>query len=228
MKTKQLLFARNGQVWMETLLYTVVTLAILGTVLSFALPRLHMGQERARIAEQLTTLRALDNLISDLNTQPPGSSRSIAISVKQGTLSFDAGADSISWTMPNLKLEYSEQGVEVRDGHIAVLTTKEGVTHTVKLTVNYAALGINATLDGKETYGELSSAPTPYRLSFTTLQDVTSQGKVVRKISIQGIPGAITLPPVCGNGRVEGNEPCDLGVGNGACPNKCSSLCTPN
>lgn len=42
----------------------------------------------------------------------------------------------------------------------------------------------------------------------------------------------LSPPPVCGNGKVEGSEQCDLGttgaIKNGACPRTCSDSCTTN
>ena len=162
---------KQGQVWMETLLYTVVGLAIMGTVLSFAIPKLEQNKERAIIAEQISTLKTLDALVLDLANAPAGNTRVYSVSIDKGALTIDGSKDTISFSIPEIGLKYSEEGVSVKDGRVSVLTSSVGKKkYKIDLSTYYEVSGINITTDRQDRIMEFTPAPTPYTLQIAREQ----------------------------------------------------------
>ncbi len=164
---------RQGQVWMETLLYTVVGLAIIGTVLSFALPKLEQNKERASIAEQISTLKILDALVLELANAPAGNTRIYSVSIDKGIMTIDGSKDTISFSIPEVGAKYSEEGVSLNDGRVSVLTSAAGKKkYNVDLTTSYDTLGIDITADEQDRIIEFTPAPTPYTLQIAREQSL--------------------------------------------------------
>ncbi len=175
---------KQGQVWMETLLYTVVGLAIIGAVLSFALPKLEQNKERAIIAEQISTLKTLDEIVLDLANAPAGNTRIYSVSIDKSALTIDGSKDTISFSIPEIGVEYSEEGVSVKDGRVSVLTISAGKKkYKIDLSTSYDSSGINITTNRQDSIMELTPAPTPYTLQIAREQSsyVNGSGKNVVK-----------------------------------------------
>ena len=160
-----------AQIWMETLLYTVVGLAIIGAVLSFAIPKLEQNKERAIISEQISTLKILDALVLDLANAPAGNTRIYSVSIDRGVLTIDGVKNAIYFSIPEIGVKYSEESVVVRDGRVSVLTSSAGKKkYTIDLSTSYDISGINLTVDGHDNTMELTPAPTPYTLQIAKEQ----------------------------------------------------------
>ena len=175
---------KKGQVWMETLLYTVVSIAILGVVLSFALPKLEQNKERALIAMHISTLKTLDALVLNLANAPAGNSRAYSLQLERGTFVIDGTANKLLFTIPEVGVKYSEVGVTIHDGSVSVLTSAAGKKkYTITLSTSYDSLGLDLVADQKDSALEFTQAPTPYTLQITREQrlrlDETSGKNVI-------------------------------------------------
>lgn len=156
--------ALAGQLWMESLLYTLIALGIIGTVIAFAAPKIRDAQEKAAIENGLDKLRTMDALISEVRTLPTDNARTLMLDIPRGTLTIDGMKDMVVLSIPEVRKPYSEGGIAVQDGRVNVLTTKTDKTYKVILTLSYQAEGINITMNAKERVQELTQAPTPYTL----------------------------------------------------------------
>lgn len=169
---------------METLLYTVVGLAIIGVVLSFAIPKLEQNKEKALIAAQISTLKGLDATILDVANNPVGSAKSYELSLERGTLVID-GVNNIITATLETSVRYSEPGVAVYDGRVSVLTTQTGKkSYRVVMSVPYRALGVDLMANRADKSLEFTQAPTPYVLRIDREQSAsidTASGKTILK-----------------------------------------------
>ena len=156
--------ARQGQVWMETMLYTLVALGIISAVIAFAAPKIREAQEKAVIERGLDRLRTMDALILEVGTLPTDNARTLTLDIPRGMLVIDGVKEEIVLSIPEVRKPYSEVGIVVQDGRVQVLTTKTDKTHTITLTISYQAQNINVTSNAKERVQELTQAPTPYTL----------------------------------------------------------------
>lgn len=157
---------------METLLYTVVGLAIISVVLSFAIPKLEQNKERALIVEQISTLKSLDVIILELANAPVGSAKTYHLSLNRGSLTIDGVGNTIATSL-DTSAQYSEPGAAVQDGRVSVLTTQIGKkSYRVTLSMSYNPSGINLTANHADTMLEFTQAPTPYLLQVRREQGV--------------------------------------------------------
>ena len=74
-----------GQIWIETVLYTLIAIVLIGTVLAFVTPKIKQAQDRAAIEQSIAVLDLFDEKIEAV-LQLQGNSRNIDITVKRGEL----------------------------------------------------------------------------------------------------------------------------------------------
>lgn len=150
---------KRGQVWVETVIYTLIGLSIIGIVLSAALPKINERQDAITIEQSIDALRAIDEKVSEVKVAV-GNRRIVDLDIKAGKLVIDSGNDEISWVLDS-SFEYSELGADVSLGALNV-TTVSGDPYEVELKLFYDLdIRFDSTTDGEKV---LSSAPTPYRL----------------------------------------------------------------
>lgn len=152
----------RGQVWIETVVYTLIGLALIGLVLALVTPKINEYRDKSLIEQTIVSLNVIDGKINEV-LQSPGNTRTVVLALKRGTLYVNASSDEIYFVLEESRSLYSESGVPVPYGKIIILSEEGKKTHTVRLTLPYT---INLTLaDGGEVK-KFSAAPTPYRFSF--------------------------------------------------------------
>ena len=133
-----MMYKKNrGQVWIETVLYTVIGLAIIALVLSFAYPKLRAAQENLLIEQSIATLNNLDKVINIVNERGPGNIKTYTLSIKRGRLIFDEKNEKISLEIKGIKTEYSEPGAPFSDGRVIVTTNKASKGYDITLSLSY-------------------------------------------------------------------------------------------
>ena len=149
----------KGQIWVETVIYTLIGLTIIGLVMAVALPKINEKKDEIVIEQSIEALGNIDDKIYDVVDGGVGNKRVIDLEVKVGTLVIDMDEDTISWVLDS-RLEYSEPGVAVPLGRINVTTTEAGPWE-VELKIGY---GVDLQFDGAN-FGtrQLDIAPTPYK-----------------------------------------------------------------
>lgn len=153
---------RKGQVWIETVLYTVIGLALIGLILAIAMPRINQSREKVVIDQTIESLSAFDRTVREVAELPVGNKRTIdAFTMKKGTLYINASGDSIIFYIDELSAPSSEVGVPIQEGRVTRLTTEDGGKYSVTLTLDYAGYA-NITARGNETLITLTAAAVPY------------------------------------------------------------------
>jgi len=150
---------KRGQVWVETVIYTLIGLTIIGLVLAAALPKINAKKDEIMIDQAIQALGNIDDKIYEVQ-RALGNRRTIDLNVGKGKLIIDMGGDKISWVMDS-SFKYSEPGVPIPIGSLNV-TTREADPWEVSLELNY---GVDIRFNNQTTgTKELDSAPTPYKL----------------------------------------------------------------
>jgi len=150
---------KSGQVWIETVIYTLIGLAIIGLVLAGALPKINAKKDEVMIGQSIEALGNIDSKIYEVS-RAPGNRRVVNLDIKKGALIINSADDTISWVLES-SFAYSEIGMTVPFGNMNVTTTEDG-EYKVELKVGYR-MDIrfdNNTLGEKQ----FDIAPTPYRL----------------------------------------------------------------
>jgi uncharacterized protein (UPF0333 family) len=156
-----LLKNRRGQIWIETVIYTLVALVMIGLVLSFARPKIQELQDKAIIDQSINMMKEIDDTISNLGNQ--GNKRIIEIGIKKGDLTLDEAGDLIFFGMESAS-EYSEIGKEINDGNVVMNTSKKGSVNFVNLTLDYSGV-YDLEIVGTENKKILPKASIPYKIS---------------------------------------------------------------
>ena len=148
---------KRGQVWVETVLYTLIGLVLIGLVLAFASPRISEAKDRLVVEQSINSLNAFDEKVNI----DPGNVRRIDFTIKRGALYIDPEKDLIRLEINDLSKPYSEPGVLINYGRVSGISETEQKFSKIALYLNYSKQ-FNITYNGKKTEMKFDSAATPY------------------------------------------------------------------
>jgi len=155
---------KKGQVWIETVIYTLIAFIMITAVLSFVRPKIQELQDKALIEQSIEMMGELDATISSLAKSSCGNKRSIELTIKKGTLKIDSINEKIIFSLESA-YEYSESGEDYKYGNILIHNKKIGKSNELKMTLEYNEYDI--IYDGENENKELSSSPTPHKIFIT-------------------------------------------------------------
>lgn len=160
---KQIFFSKNkkGQVWVETVVYTLIAFVMIGLVLAYAKPKIEEIQDKAIIEQSLGILGDIDNVLLAID-QCAGNTRLVKLNIKKGVLKIDGVSDEIIFEIEG-RHTYSEPGEDVNIGGIEVHTEKKGKLNIITLTNSYSDK-YNITYSGADELKLVSKAATPFNL----------------------------------------------------------------
>lgn len=171
---------KKAQVWIETVIYTLIALTIIGIVLSVVKPRIEESQDNAIIEQSIKVIKNIDSIILDIS-RAPGNQRIIELGVKKGSFNIDGAGDRIIFQIDS-RSEYSEPGREINDSSgITIYTEKLGRTNNVTLTKIYNEY-YDLRYDGEDKTKSITKSAASYRLLVTNKGE--NGGKTVIDIKI--------------------------------------------
>ncbi len=170
---------KKAQVWIETVIYTLIAFVMIGLVLSFAKPKIEEIQDSTILQQSTEMMKEIDSII--LTMGAAGNQRIIEIGIKKGDLKIDGQGDKIIFEMESQSV-YSEPGKEVNDGNIIVLTEEKSGYNLVTLTRDYGEDNYDLQVEGENKIKVISKASTSYKLSI--LNEGEIEGKTTLDISI--------------------------------------------
>ena len=150
---------KKGQVWVETVIYTLIGLVVIGILLAAAQPKIAEMKDKAIIEQTISSLNEVNSKIYEVQFAE-GNKRIVSLSVSKGNFYVDGANNQIGWIMDS-NYKYSEPGVVLPLGNMKVVTQK-GSPYSVRFFIEY---NLNLTSVGLDSVSNLSSSPTPYRLS---------------------------------------------------------------
>lgn len=153
---------KKGQVWIETVLYTLIGLALIGIALGFIMPKINEARDKALVEQAISSLNEVDSKVNEVIEKGTGNIRQTEFLMKRGELFINAQSNEIEFLLSGLSAPYSEPGVEINSGRIKILSEMGQKTSTVRLTVSYSA---NLTYAGADNDKKFSPASTAYKLS---------------------------------------------------------------
>lgn len=173
------LSGKRGQIWVETVIYTLIAFSVMGLVLAFVLPKIQETQDKGVIDQSISSLQTIDSTITTIGD--PGNVRVLNLNIKQGDMTIDPMNDRIYFTLDS-RYQYSEPGNVVSVGKVDADTEKKGDRYTVTLTLNYAG-EYNVTYDSSQNIKDLSSSSIPYKVSISN-DGKDSQGNTLVNIQV--------------------------------------------
>ncbi len=165
---------KKAQVWVETAIYTLIGLTIIAIVLSVATPQIEKAKERSIISQTEDALNILNNEIREVE-QTGGSVKIVNFKITKGKLEIRPSKDktniesNTTYSLENTKLEFSEEGQEIKVGELSFNTKKSGRSFDVSLTLPHEGLYI--TFNEKSKLKTLHASPTPYNIKIKNVGD---------------------------------------------------------
>jgi type II secretory pathway pseudopilin PulG len=157
---------KSAQVWVETVIYTLIGLAIIGVILALATPALSKNKDKLIIEQTMSIMNTLDQQIRDVSDSGPGNRRTSELSIKKGSMTINGLNNEIIYVLEKTELEYSEPGKEIPQGNIKILTEKTGnKEYNITLKLSYSSLDIDYLNNADKK--AFTPASIPYRLSLT-------------------------------------------------------------
>jgi len=169
--------SKKAQVWIETVIYTLIAFVMIGTVLSFVKPKIEEIQDKAIIEQTIGMLEQINTQILSIKGVS-GNKRLLDLEVKKGNLIIDGESDLIIFEIES-KHVYSEPGEDVNVGALMAHTEKKGKFNLVTITSDYNEY--NITYRERDVIKTINRATTPYKLS---IENKGENGRVVIDIDL--------------------------------------------
>jgi len=157
---------KGGQVWIETVIYTLIAFILIGMVLAFAKPKIEEMQDKAFIEQSIEVLKEIDDIVRDIKSGGEGNKRQIELGIKKGVLTIDGENDLFMFEIES-RYEYSEPEKEISDAGIIILTEKTGDIYQVTLTKLYEENDIK--FQEEDILKSISKSPTSYTIFISNL-----------------------------------------------------------
>ena len=134
------IYRKQGQVWVESVLYTLVGLTLIGLTLAIVYPKISESRDRAVVEQSIEVLNVLDTKINEVLLRGEGNVRSIPeLTLRRGELRIDADKNLLSLTIRGLKKPYSQVGLDISVGNVKVKTSSAKKNYDVELIVDYTS-----------------------------------------------------------------------------------------
>lgn len=154
---------RKSQIWVETVIYTLIGISIIGIVLGIVKPQIDKERDKISIRQSIDSLNYIDAAVSEVKYTGAGNSRPIALKISKSKLFIDGENDSVRVSIDS-KYEYSEPGSWINiGGNIKAKTSEKGKNYNVELIIDYLGKA-NITYNSRDTTQIFQPAPTPYDL----------------------------------------------------------------
>lgn len=150
----------RGQVWVETVIYTLIGLALIGLVLAILTPKIKEYRDRSVIEQTMESLNLLDSKILEI-LDAPGNKRKVTFRLDRGSIFIDPKNDKIKYVLDESNVRYSEPGTPLNIGRIGVLTEELTETYKITLSMDYV---YNLTYNGVDSTAteEFTPVSIPY------------------------------------------------------------------
>jgi type II secretory pathway pseudopilin PulG len=157
---------KYGQIWVETVIYTLIGLALIGIVLAIATPKINQARDKIVVEQTIDALNKFDEKMIEVLDRGLGNSRNIdTFTMKRGELRFDAPNDIIEFSLDDLKEPYSQPGEIIEFGRVKILSERLGKDNKVTLYLEYGGIA-NLQFAGNDVdVRKFDSAAIPYKFS---------------------------------------------------------------
>jgi len=170
------MFNKRGQVWIETMIYTLIAFSMIALVLAYAKPKIEEFQDKAIIEQSVTMLEEINAIILAITQGGPGNIRVPQLLIKKGSLIIDGKNDLLSFEIESNHM-YSELGKSVQIGAMTAMTTKRGKNYDVLITMDYSE-SLNITYAGEDIIRNMNKASTKQPLTIKNKGENTRWGNI--------------------------------------------------
>lgn len=130
---------KKAQIWVETVMYTLIGISVIGILLALSGPKIQSTQDRLVIEQMIDSMNEFHKKVLEVQDRP-GNQNIISIKISRGNLMVNGVENSIIWEMES-KYKYSQPGVPVSMGDLTILTSGEN-RFNVQIWLNYSNIGL--------------------------------------------------------------------------------------
>jgi hypothetical protein len=151
---------KRGQVWIETVLYTLIGLALMGMALGFIMPKINQARDKALVDQAVNSMNAFDEKINEAIERGPGNRRETEFMIKKGELYINSSGDEVMLVLTGLSKPVSQLDVEIQRGRIRQISVAQQKTNAVYLRMDYIA---NISYASSDDTKKFTAAALPYK-----------------------------------------------------------------
>jgi len=155
---------KKGQVWVETVIYTLIAFTLIGAVLTFVKPKIEEIQDTTLVDQSIEMLKDI-NVVINAAKGTAGNQRIVDITLKKGSLLIDGVNNKIIFEVES-RAEYSQPGTEITRDNLIILTENKGKLNKITLTSDYSS-GYNIFYQNADNSKLLSKSTLPYKIEIT-------------------------------------------------------------
>ncbi|MDP1729200.1 MAG: hypothetical protein Q8L27_03300 [archaeon] len=153
---------RKAQIWVETVISTLIGLVIMGSLIAVVTPRINMMIDKSVVSQSVDSLHYIDQQIQD-SVKSVGNQRAISLIVKKGKYIIEPSTNSIHFILENTNYLASQPDELTPKGDLMIFTKSLGnKKYEITLTLQYNSL--NLTYQDKGLNKTLTNSPTAYNL----------------------------------------------------------------
>lgn len=154
---------KRAQVWIETVIYTLIGLVILGLLIGVTTPKIKQMSDKLILGQTTDyVMNVLDQKIIEIRGSPENE-RLLNLRIKKGELLIDGVNNLIWFKITDSNYKASEVGVPVYQGNILQLTEEKNGKYTINLILNYSNY-LNLTFNGQDIKKTFTTSPTDYQI----------------------------------------------------------------
>ena len=173
----------KAQIWISTVIYILIGLAIISALLIAAKPKIDEARDRFTINYMINALNSLDNLINEVSNVP-GTKRSFELKLNKGEFKVIPQQDKLEYIIIT-KFKFSEPNKLIQIGKINLLTTETRGKIQTKLWINYSApINITTAKAREGSNITITSSSTPYKLWIENLGQPLNSANYTIYISV--------------------------------------------
>ncbi len=154
----KMLRQKRGVVWVSTILYILISLAVLSLVLVSVQPIIDKNRDKALCSQSEQMLRDIDSRIRDVGSVE-GNKLSLDAKISRGNLIINSSSNSITWELTDSAYQYSEENTPINiSANIKAITRRSRENKwDVKIYLDYQGK-YNVTYNNGETSRVLSES----------------------------------------------------------------------
>jgi hypothetical protein len=170
----------KSQIWVETVIYTLIGLTIIGILLSVANPIVEKMRDKSILKQTIDAMDIMDKKISEIE-QSAGSIGIVDFKIAKGRFIINGKENITEFVLEDTRLEFSQIGETIKEGNINIKTEEHGNRFNVHLIRNYSTI-IDVEVDDVDPLTDkiktLQAGSVPYKIYIenkgqTSINDLT-------------------------------------------------------
>jgi hypothetical protein len=162
---------KRGQVWVETVIYTLIGFMLIALVFAYARPKIKEMQNEIIIKNSINSLEQIDLKIKSITQTGVGNKRIEEVKINDGKFIIDSENNLILFEI-EVDEPYSQVGLNIKKGVLDLVTIDKQMNYLVRVSLNNS--DVNITLDNREQIQSYSKSNVPYKFSISYNQNINS------------------------------------------------------